>query len=409
VGCLSAGASLSLFCRPNNLPRIMPTTTGTRLAALRLIPPPHQPKGLCLAGIGSEIVTKISASILRAPRPAGAALVGSLIELLMLSSARGAEQPKPASPQPTNAQQQPSSPAQMTNIPYFSQSDGMRSALAMQNNTPSEMKVEIVVFNTEGRSLVVPVILKPGIAQFELADLTQNAEGFDSGNIKVMFQGGPMAITCQVGVFWPEKRISFESRAATMMDFLSSQMNGIVWLPDADAKGFLALTNTAARTVTVNLSLSNHAREFSLGPRETRLLKLNEELETRGQRHAGTAALVKMNHNGAPGDVIGTGFVLNEKNGYSSGFALVDPATSRSSRLAGAGVRFGYVDLADGFPPDTKFRAPLILANVGTKALTARVSADFTQSGTPTNLGIRDVLLPPGELKVLELTEELAK
>jgi hypothetical protein len=117
---------------------------------------------------------KIIASILRAPRPAGAALVGGLIGLLMLSSARGAEQPKPASSQTTNAQQLPSSPVQMTNIPYFSQSDGMRSVLAMQNNTPSEMKVEIVVFNTEGRSLVVPVILKPGIAQFELADLTQN-------------------------------------------------------------------------------------------------------------------------------------------------------------------------------------------------------------------------------------------
>jgi len=47
------------FANPENLPRIMPPSTGTRIDALRLVPPKEQ--GLMgtqkLAGVGSEIVT----------------------------------------------------------------------------------------------------------------------------------------------------------------------------------------------------------------------------------------------------------------------------------------------------------------------------------------------------------------
>jgi len=52
------------FANPNNLPRIMPREIGTKLVALRLVPPPPVPIGQqaiprddSLAGLGSEIVT----------------------------------------------------------------------------------------------------------------------------------------------------------------------------------------------------------------------------------------------------------------------------------------------------------------------------------------------------------------
>jgi ligand-binding SRPBCC domain-containing protein len=52
------------FADPNNLPRIMPPATGTKIVALRLAPPPRPPNGQAagpdrkhLAGPGSEIVT----------------------------------------------------------------------------------------------------------------------------------------------------------------------------------------------------------------------------------------------------------------------------------------------------------------------------------------------------------------
>ena len=52
------------FANPNNLPRIMPPETETKLAGLRLVAPPAAPNGQSamaiadsLAGVGSEIVT----------------------------------------------------------------------------------------------------------------------------------------------------------------------------------------------------------------------------------------------------------------------------------------------------------------------------------------------------------------
>ena len=47
------------FANPENLPRIMPPSTGTRIDALRLVPPKEQASDATpnLAGAGSEIVT----------------------------------------------------------------------------------------------------------------------------------------------------------------------------------------------------------------------------------------------------------------------------------------------------------------------------------------------------------------
>jgi len=45
------------FADPQNLPRIMPPATGTRLAELKLIPPAGRVADQPLAGVGSEIFT----------------------------------------------------------------------------------------------------------------------------------------------------------------------------------------------------------------------------------------------------------------------------------------------------------------------------------------------------------------
>ncbi len=41
------------FTNPNNLPRIMPPATGTRLAALRLVPPVASIEGVRDSNLGS--------------------------------------------------------------------------------------------------------------------------------------------------------------------------------------------------------------------------------------------------------------------------------------------------------------------------------------------------------------------
>jgi hypothetical protein len=259
---------------------------------------------------------------------------------------------------------------QMTNIPYFTLRDGMSSTLTLQNLAPTPTKVTVTIFNTAGQAHVLdPIILDPhSFKEVQLGDVAP--EGFDSGNVEVAFNGISMAVTCQVSVFSLKERVSFESREADMMDFESAKLAGILSLPKG-ADGFLAVTNVAKNRITFQLTAGSLKKTAALFPRETQLLKVNEDELT-------TPTLVKLQHNGLPGDLITTGYVLNLKDGYSSGFAMSDTGIARSSTLAGAHFRAGRPDPSEGFPEDTRFRSPLLLANVGAAPVTAHVSVDYT-------------------------------
>ena len=52
----------AFFCNPENLPRIMPAASSTRLIALNRMPPPRTPSGRTsekAAGVGSTILTSL--------------------------------------------------------------------------------------------------------------------------------------------------------------------------------------------------------------------------------------------------------------------------------------------------------------------------------------------------------------
>ncbi len=290
---------------------------------------------------------------------------------------------------------------------YFSQLGALHSTLGVQNNTLSSKDVTFTIFNRRGEALHLGVItVQPGGRAFKLEELIKDVRKFESGNIKLEYDGQPAQIRCQLGVFWPEKRISFESKASTPRDFRSSQLNGIAWFPDRGSEASVAMTNASDHKVTVSFSTGERSREFILTPRATHVVRLREEFAY--ERESG-AVLVRLKHDGEPGAVIATGFVLNPERGYSTTFGFVDPQSIVTNRLAGAHVWFGYPDNKEGFPQDTKFRAPLILANVSTQTVKARVSVDYTLSAAPASLGAAEERIRPGETKVIELTDEMAK
>ena len=306
---------------------------------------------------------------------------------------------------------------QMTNIPYFTLRDGLSSTLTLQNLAQTPTKVTVTIFNSDGQSHVLdPISLDPhSFREVQLADVAPN--GFDSGNIAVAYNGTMMMVTCQVSVFSTEKRVSFESREADMMDFESANLAGILSLPRG-ADGFLAVTNVATNRVTVQLTAGSLKKAVSLFPRETRLIKLNED-------ELATPTLVRLQHNGLPGDVITTGYVLDMRDGYSSGITISDPGIAQSSTLAGAHFRAGLADPSEGFPEGTRFRSPLLLANVGAAPATAHVSVDYTVREnvrmTPIDpndadatedkfkktVAVKTLTIAPGDVQRIELSEAL--
>jgi hypothetical protein len=331
-----------------------------------------------------------------------------LSSLAMVRSARAQNAP-PMTPMPVMDQ--------MTNIPYFTLRDGMSSTLTLQNLAPTPTKVTVTIFNTAGQAHVLdPIILDPhSFKEVQLADVAP--QGFDSGNVEVAFNGTSMMVTCQVSVFSLKERVSFESREADMMDFESANLAGILSLPKG-ADGFLAVTSVAKNRITFQLTAGSLKKTVALFPRETELIKLNE-----GDLAAPT--LVKLQHNGMPGDVIATGYVLNLKDGYSSGFAMLDPGINRSSMLAGAHFRAGLPDPSEGFPEGTRFSSPLLLANVSASPVVAHVSVDYTVREkvpmTPINpndadatedvfkktVAVKTLTIAPGDVQRVELSDAL--
>jgi hypothetical protein len=310
---------------------------------------------------------------------------------------------------------------QTTNLAYFTLRDGMDSTLTLQNLAPKPTPVTVTVFSSEGRPEVLdPITLDPhSFREIDLATAIKKPN-FDSGNVQIAFHGRSMAVTCQVSVSDIVKRISFESRELDMMDFESSNLNGIVSLPQKGAKGFLAVTNVSKNQATVHVSIGSTTKDILVSPRETRLLKLNEEFGL----YAPTAALLKLSQTGLPGDIISTGFVMDVENGYSSAFTMTDPKIMRSSHLAGAHFRFGQTDPGEGFPAGTTFNSPLLLANVSDAPVVAHISVDYTVTEklamTPVDakqgsaedkfstVTVKDVTIAPGDVHRIELAQELA-
>jgi len=310
----------------------------------------------------------------------------------------------------------------LANIPYFTLRAGMTSTLTLNNNAQSAMPVTVTVFSTEGRAQVLPTItLDPhSFKQIELRDVVPS-EDFTEGNVQIAFHGTLMEVTSQISVADIKKHISFESREQGMMDFESPHLNGILSLPQKHAEGFLAVTNVSNNQVTIHVAASSKATDITLSSRETRLIKLTEEFRL----HAPVATLVSLSQNGLPGDIITTGFVVNEEEGYSSAFTMVDPKIMQSSHLAGAHFRFGQPDPSEGFPAGANFSAPLLLANVTDKPVNAHVSADYTLQEKPkttpidpkigdtqdrfSTVAVKDVTIAPGDVQRIELADELAK
>ena len=317
---------------------------------------------------------------------------------------------------------------QMANIPYYTLRDGMNSVLTLQNVASTPTAATVTIFNMEGRPHALdPLTLDPySVKTVNLQeDVVCPLETFDSGNIEVAFHGMSMAVTGQVTVSSVNQRVSFESREQGMMDFETTKLNGIVWLPQPDAQAYLAITNASANKATVQMTVGSKNKEIPLFSRQTRLVKINDEFDKT------SPALITLQQNGLPGDIesrLASCSILN--TGYSSGLPMVDPGIMRTTHLAGVHFLFGQPDPSEGFPAGTQFHSPLLLANVSDKPVTAHVSEDYSIKEKPatsttqsngskpappkpptykvTNVPVGDFTIPPGTVQSTELSGPLS-
>jgi len=303
----------------------------------------------------------------------------------------------------------------IVHIPYFTESAGMTSILTLNNNMTEIATAAVTLFNERGEPLTLPAIeLAPQLpARFDLGQLA-NRPDFRSGNVQVSFNGMSMGITSQVSVISTARRLAFESVEDEAMDFSSSRLDGILWLPNAETHARIALTNTTAAplsiTAVAHTGEQNQQKSIAVGPHETQLVEAREFL---GSSHTrSSATILTLEHNGSPGALMVTGFAINEGSGFSCNFPFIDRSTDRSTavsaKLAGAHVRMGLPNPTEGFPSGTRFSAPLILANVGDQETLATIWLDYTTNSVPHRVQAGLATIAPGQTREFELSQALS-
>ncbi len=290
----------------------------------------------------------------------------------------------------------------------------MTSMLTLNNNKNEATDVKITIFNSKGEPFrLAPISLaSQQVSRFSMRELTKDARGdFKSGNIQVFYHGPAMGVTGQVSITSIKDRLSFESSPTEAMMFASTTLDGIVWVPDEKTKASVALTNTASSPITVTASSgrSSQGRQkaLTLGPRETQVLELREFVEVR--KDEGAAALVILTHSGAAGDLITTGFALNDKTGFACSVNFVDRSRTKSNRLAGAHLRFGPAHPEEGFPSGTTFQSTLVIANAGSLPTEVKIAVDYTVNTVARRVELTPITLAAQEIKQIDLAQEVLR
>src|SRR5262249_469299 len=269
--------------------------------------------------------------------------------------------------------------------------------------------VRVNVFNYKGQLFSQPLSLPAGqVTRLNVKDLLKDVPGdFSSGNIQVFYHAIGMGVTGQVTITSARQRYSFDSYPTEAMMFASTRQDGIRWLPDNRTQARVALTNTSSATFAVTVSVGQKQNSIKLASRETKVVILNEFVGEPG--NGSIARSLSLTHTGAPGELIATGYTFNEQNGFASNILFIDRATLKSTRLAGAHLRFGRARAGEGFPGGAIFSAPLVVANTSNVPSEVRVSVDYTIDAVPRRVELAPFTLAAQGIKQLDLADEMAR
>jgi hypothetical protein len=289
--------------------------------------------------------------------------------------------------------------------------------------------VSPVLFMADGTEYdLAPVDLAPGgIGNININQALDSAPSkirghlSNYGSVVLRFSskaGGNATATLQI-LNVPESLIftmPFGGKSGRMATSGGQTVEALWWKHDAGVKGFVGVTNTTNASEAVNVQVIGSAgtiasRTVTLGGNQTQLVDLDpmlQELPSPETMQGG----VRIQYQGKPQDIIATGGLMNEQEGYSadmkffSRMAMADAPAVTS--YASAGIMVGAPDPAMNFPPGTRFSPYAVLRNSSNDLLQVTPMA-YVMTGTSS----RQFTLPiqslaPNESRQLPLDAMLA-
>ena len=259
--------------------------------------------------------------------------------------------------------------------PYYTAAPEYQAMIELNNASQTAFSVRPTLYNSRGQGFALVPIPLAGHSHksFDLGQWVAGAgPEFEVGSVRLEHDGvGPFALGAQIMISNPAKRFYLDVPLVFKQMFASSQLQAIWWTPEKGAEVRIAVANASdgplQAVVTVDATGGGPAglRTLKLAAHESQILTLQEVLgKENGQALAGG---ITIQHNGAPGALVGEGWIFDPRTRFSSLLPFVDTGTYQVTHLSGAGVMLGSEEQF----PGSLFEGRLLLRNVSSSPLTA--------------------------------------
>lgn len=291
---------------------------------------------------------------------------------------------------------------------YYSVKGGLNATLMLSNQGPNEMPLHVQLYNRNGIPLDIAEITLSGqeVRALDLRPHIPEGSEFEDGSVQVEFQGRTLELGGLVILADPARSLIFEQELAEpTKDFASARLEGVWWRPTGNSEVKLALTNTSNSQLSVTVSTRGRGRRNSdsqtitLNSRETHILSMENHKNTDELDLRGRIGGISISHTGTSGALLSCGFIQEPSNGFSNVIVFSDPQKAKTTRLDGAGLRYGMVS-------GRQLSQIAIVRNVGSLPSVVSGHIPYTLAdGTQSAISLPSIHLAPGEVEKINLPD----
>jgi hypothetical protein len=309
--------------------------------------------------------------------------------------------------------------ARILAAPYYSLQHDLTATLMLSNRGPHPMEIRISLFNLAGERFDASALTMQAetMSSFDINEFARIAgESFAEGSIQVSYVGMPMELAGIVKLLNAKQSLIFEEELTEPIRmFASSRLEGVWWLRSSKTELRLILSNMTDEPVDVSVGISQgeskeksdeakgiersgankEMETLSLASHETRVLNLRKAIE--GGKGIPQIGGISVKHSGPKGGVLALGLIQEPEAGFSNVMEFQDPQMGKSSRLDGAGLRFGEVD-------GEALTQAAVARNVGDSQIALKGRLVYTRkNGTQGLIPLTEISLAPGQVHQMDL------
>lgn len=299
---------------------------------------------------------------------------------------------------------------------YWSVEPGTHSIAELHNNlVNSPLSVKPIVYNQDGSALELEGIALPPFGNVALnisEELSRHGHpDWVMGSIEFQYPSRHAgALIAEILITEPSKSIAYTITSA-MSGAKAVQEHSVFWLPSSTASIYVAMQNISNRTITVTPAFqtgqsTNEQNAITLGPKQSTVLDLSNAIRgARGGSQSQIVGGVSLSQNGDPGALNATGWIEDEKTGFSTMMSFSDPAEIKTTRLLGTQAFLGAAMIAKG-KPNANIDSRLVLRNVGHSTIHLSKALLYVQGNDDSGTAVVPLpvsTLGPGEIRMVSL------